>query len=269
MRNAVLVVVGVIVALGVIGALSRPAQPVDAPGASPTFVAQVSPTPPLVTVPPTAIASSPPSPPPTPSIAPATVAPPTAVPPTSAPTAVPPTPAPVLLESESGRGDKVLRIEAQDLPTVARISNRGQSNFSVVSYIGGEYDDLLVNKIGRYDGMVYLAPGVDTLEITSSGQWSIERSFLDGATLWDGASDLTGEGDSVVVLTGGSFGATTISYRGSGNFAVIAYSEFGDYLDLLVNEIGNYEGEVLLPSDDPVVLAIQAVGGSWSMSAVE
>ena len=152
---------------------------------------------------------------------------------------------------------------------MATISNRGGSNFAVVSYIGAEYDDLLVNEIGRYQGMVYIAPGVDTLEITSGGQWQVERSFIDGATAWDGASELTGEGDSVVLLTGGSFGATTISNRSRSNFAVIAYSEFGDYLDLLVNEIGNYEGEVLLPLDDPVVLAIQDVGGSWSMSAVQ
>lgn len=80
---------------------------------------------------------------------------------------------------------------------------------------------------------------------------------------------MTGEGDSVVLLTGGSFGATTIRNQGGSNFAVIAYSEFGDYLDLLVNEIGNYEGEVLLPADDPMLLVIHAVGGSWSMSAVQ
>lgn len=163
----------------------------------------------------------------------------------------------------------MLRIEPQFLPTVATISNRGQSNFAVVSYIGSDYDDLLVNEIGRYQGMVYIAPGVDTLEITSNGQWQVERSFIDGATPWDGASELTGEGDSVVLLTGGSFGATTIRNRSDSNFAVIAYSEFGDYLDLLVNEIGNYEGEVLLPSEDPMLLVVHAVGGSWSMSAVQ
>ncbi len=163
----------------------------------------------------------------------------------------------------------MLRIEPQFLPTVATISNRGESNFAVISYIGSDYDDLLVNEIGRYQGMVYIAPGVDTLEITSGGQWEVERSFIDGATPWDGTSVLTGEGDLVVMLTGGSFGATTIRNQGSSNFAIIAYDEFGDYLDLLVNEIGNYDGEVLLPIDDPVVLVIHAVGGSWSMSAVQ
>ena len=173
------------------------------------------------------------------------------------------------LESESGKGDKVLRIAAQDVPTVAAITNQGQGNFAVVSYIGTDYDDLLVNEIGRYDGMVYISPGVDMLKITSSGQWQIQRSFIDAATQWDGTSSLGGKGDSVVVITGGSFASTTISNQSDSNFVVIAYSEFGDYLDLLVNEIGNYGGEVLLPIEDPIVLAIQDVGGSWSMSAVQ
>lgn len=35
-----------------------------------------------------------------------------------------------------------------------------------------------------------------------------------------------------------------ITYKGSSNFVVHAY---GDYQELLVNEIGRYSGEVLLP----------------------
>jgi hypothetical protein len=135
--------------------------------------------------------------------------------------------------------------------------------------VGSDYDDLLVNEIGRYDGSVYIAPGVDTLEVESSGQWQIQVSSLDGAIPWDGVAELRGQGDSVVVLTGGSFGATTITNTSHSNFVVVAYSEFGDYLDLLVNEIGDYRGEVLLPSDDPIVLQINDVGGTWSFSPVE
>jgi hypothetical protein len=38
---------------------------------------------------------------------------------------------------------------------------------------------------------------------------------------------------------------------------------------MLVNEIGSYSGEVMLPPPDPMVLAIHSVGGSWSLSPVE
>ncbi len=181
----------------------------------------------------------------------------------------PVTPAPLVLLSESGTGDKVLRIEAQGIPSIAHVTGQGGGNFAVISYVGTAYDDLLVNEIGSYDGTVYLPPGVSSLEITSSGRWQLEISALEGAPLWDGTTPLNGHGDLVVLATGTSFGATTIDNRSTSNFAVIAYSEFGDYLDLLVNEIGNYHGEVLLPIDDPTVLAIRDVGGTWSFSAVQ
>lgn len=166
-RNFVLAGVGVLAALVVIGAINRPSQPISSPFATPTLVTAVSPSRPAATASPTTTPSSPATFPPTPSLAPPTQPPiapasPTAEPPTpEPPTPQPATPEPVTLESESGRGDKVLRIEPQFLPTVATISNRGQSNFAVVSYIGSDYDDLLVNEIGRYQGMVYIAPGVD------------------------------------------------------------------------------------------------------------
>jgi hypothetical protein len=163
----------------------------------------------------------------------------------------------------------VLKFSAEDGPLVARITNKGNSNFAVISYTGSQYDDLLVNTIGSYGGRVYVAPGVNLLKITSNGSWSVDLRPITSAPKWNGGKAITGKGDYVVLLRGGSFGTTTIKNRGTSNFAVIAYSEFGDYLDLLVNEIGSYSGEVLLPVEDPVVLAIHDNGGSWSMSAVQ
>lgn len=137
-----------------------------------------------------------------------------------------------------------------------------------MSYAGTDYDDLLVNEIGSYSGWVYVAPGVSRLKVTSNGSWSIDVRPIETARGWDGSSRLTGKGDAVVLLSGGSFGITTVKNTSDSNFAMIAYSPEGDYLDLIVNEIGSYNGEVLLPDGDPMVLAIHDVGGSWSMSAV-
>ncbi len=86
---------------------------------------------------------------------------------------------------------------------------------------------------------------------------------------WDGLSPLTGKGDTVVLLTGGASGITTIKNKSQSNFAVTVFTPEGDYLDLLVNEIGSYSGEVLLPEADPMVLVIKAVGGTWSLSPVQ
>jgi len=91
---------------------------------------------------------------------------------------------------------------------------------------------------------------------------------LSAAKQWDGSAGISGKGDQVVMLSGASSGATTIKNKGHGNFSVTAYGPDGEYLDLLVNEIGSYSGEVLLPDNDPIVLSISAVGGTWSFSAV-
>jgi hypothetical protein len=169
---------------------------------------------------------------------------------------------------DEGRGDKIVKLPAQDAPTFARITGKGSGNFAVISYVGSDYDDLLVNEIGSYAGSVYIAAGVNRLKVTSSGTWTIEVRPITSARAWDGVTALTGKGDSVAILTGGAGGITTIKNKSRSNFAVIAYSPEGEYLDLLVNEIGTYSGEVLVPDADPIVLAISAVGGTWSLSAV-
>ena len=177
------------------------------------------------------------------------------------------TPAPSILKM-TGRGDKIVKLPAQDAPTFARITGKGSGNFAVISYIGSDYDDLLVNEIGSYAGSVYINAGVNRLKVTATGSWTIEVRPITSSRPWDGVSALTGKGDSVVILTGGASGITTIRNVSRSNFAVIAYSPEGEYLDLLVNEIGAYSGEVLLPDVDPIVLAISAVGGTWSLASV-
>jgi hypothetical protein len=257
------IAVGVLLVLGAVGSAFNPkgsstASPIPS---APVAAATAGPTP-NVTASPSATAQT------TPSAAPTATAEPTPEP-TAEPTPTPkPTPVPPVL-TKAGRGDKVLKFPAQDGPLVARITNKSGDNFAVVAYSGTEYTDLLVNEIGSYSGRVYVAPGVNLLKITSGGSWTVELRVIASAPRWNGESTLTGKGDSVILLTGGSFGTTTITNKGRDNFAVVAYSVDGDYLDLLVNEIGSYRGEVLLPIEDPVVLSIHAVGGAWTMTAVK
>ncbi len=57
----------------------------------------------------------------------------------------------------------------------------------------------------------------------------------------------TGSGNSVVDITKGNGAALLhIKYTGSGNFAIWNYDATGEKIDLLVNNIGNYEGTVPL-----------------------
>ena len=137
----------------------------------------------------------------------------------------------------------------------------------MTAYSGSTYTDLLVNEIGSFPGWVYAAPG-NFFKIESSGSWTVEVRPISYARQWNGQSAITGKGDSVVLLSGGSLGTTTITNSSRSNFSVVACGPDGAYLDLLVNEIGSYRGEVLLPSEDAIVLVVNDVGGSWAMSAV-
>ena len=121
---------------------------------------------------------------------------------------------------------------------------------------------------GSYAGWVYVAPNVDRFEISSSGTWTVEVNPITTARSWPAAEPIDGKGDAVLMLSGGESGITTIKNKGSGNFSVVAYSPDGEYLDLIVNEIGSYSGEVMLPAADPMVIEVNAAEGTWSMSAV-
>ena len=74
---------------------------------------------------------------------------------------------------------------------------------------------------------------------------------------------------AIIPARGGSKGVPRKNVRPLAGRPLIAYSIDGVYLDLLVNEIGSYHGEVLLPEEDPMVMSVHSPGGTWSWSAVE
>lgn len=74
-------------------------------------------------------------------------------------------------------------------------------------------------------------------------------------------------GDSVQEITipdGGPTGIATITHDGTSNYAVWALGAGLEQLDLLVNEIGPYQGTVLLPLDGAAALEITA-NGNWTV----
>lgn len=251
----VVAVVVVVLVLGVVGAVA------GSPETEPT--ANATPSAAIASLPTEASPSSSPSgaePTPEASLSPS---------PEASPSPSPsPAPAKAILKI-SGRGDKIVKFTAQDGPTYAKITGKGGGNFAVISYTGSTYGALLVNEIGSFSGSVYVDPGMNRFKVTSSGTWTIEVWPIISAKHWNGTAPLTGKGDSVFNLTGSASGITTIKNMSKSNFAVLVYAQDGEYLDLLVNEIGAYNGEVMLPDADPMVLVIQAVGGTWSFSAVE
>lgn len=167
----------------------------------------------------------------------------------------------------TGTGDDVVSVGASaPNPALLDISYGGASNFVVWSQDSGfSTVDLLVNEIGRYEGTRPInhtssADGVEWLEITASGPWTIQvRPFCEMRIL---TGDLiAGTGDDVVRVN--RSGAAALTHDGSSNFVVRSYDET-DWLDTEVNEIGTYTGIVLIDFGTDI-LEVEA-DGNWSVT---
>lgn len=194
--------------------------------------------------------------------------------PTQTPQATPtPEPMPAFAAIElSGVGDSVPRFDIPEgVPAIAAATHTGGANFAIVTLSeAGEQNDLLVNTIGNYSGTVLFdeQDGQHSVafEVTADGPWTITVRPVTEARSWDGETALVGASDDVVRVDPAVSGLLTadVSHSGAGNFAIIAYGggPFGQ--ELLVNEIGAYNGEVLI--GDGTFLLEVAADGSWSIT---
>jgi hypothetical protein len=157
----------------------------------------------------------------------------------------------------SGSGDDIVDVDTYPMPMVVKFTHEGSANFAVHAYDDAGDRDLLVNEIGAYTGtrpLNFMGDPTE-FEITASGPWTATITpLLEQPSLSDTTS---GSGDQVLFIDTGA-GRLTLTHDGSSNFAVFAYS---NTRDLLVNEIGAYEGTVRLP--DAVALEIVA-DGNWT-----
>lgn len=191
----------------------------------------------------------------------------TTQPPTTT-TTLPPTTTttlPEVLAEGEGRGDDVVELDIPGVPVIIELTHAGRSNFAVWSLDAG-FDslDLLVNEIGSYEGtrpMQFLDDELVTgLEISADGDWSYVVKPL--AQVDRRTCAFEGEGDDVVIVENfiDSGGAATLTNTGNSNFAIWAW---GTDRDLLVNDIGPYEGTVRV-SSGLFIWDITATGG-WTV----
>ena len=158
-------------------------------------------------------------------------------------------------------------MDKPDLPAIARISTtQSGGNFAVISYdSSGNRIDLLVNRIGSYSGIRpidFLADEhTSRFEVKADGSWTIEILPLSSARSLSVPGEISGAGDDVILLYGSIPDIATTSHSGDSNFVVIAYGGWGK--DLLINEIGSYNGGVIVGSD-AMILEIMA-DGNWSV----
>ena len=168
----------------------------------------------------------------------------------------------------SGKGDKVVKFSIpEDAAAIATFTAKGSSNFVVESLASdGSTNDLLVNVIGAYKGTVLFDASFGThsvaFKIQASSTWTVAIRPISAARVWSFGSKLTGAGDDVVAIDPPIAGLQTASFTHSGfeNFIVEALGP--DNTDVLINEIGKYNGQVQIP-DGTILLSVNA-DGSWT-----
>ena len=149
----------------------------------------------------------------------------------------------------------------------AHVTHDGSSNVALWSVDeNGQDIDLLVNEIGNYDGQVAFNFRDDpaAVRVEADGEWAIDLVHLSEAPRWDGKGVYEAKGDSIVIVDGVADGLTpvTLTHDGESNFAIWAWGE--SHPDLIVNDIGSYDGTTLLP-DGSLVLQVGA-DGNWTIS---
>lgn len=168
----------------------------------------------------------------------------------------------------SGSGDTILQIQlpaGPDAIGIATMSHSGNSNFAVWALDANlNQSELLVNEIGNYAGTVPFnlstSERITAFEISADGPWVV--TIRDVLTVREApqASTTTGQGDDVLMYIGTATVAD-LAHTGDSNFAVWSY---GDFSDLLVNEIGSYTGQVRWPAGTALIQV--SANGGWTIA---
>lgn len=181
-----------------------------------------------------------------------------------------PEPEPEKIDAPSftGSGSDVVMLDPLgEAVFYAEVTHDGTGNVALWSVDGNGQDiDLLVNEIGNYSGQVAInfSEEPSALRVEADGDWTITFHHLNEAPRWDGSDTYEATGNSLVIVDGVADGLTpvTLTHAGESNFAIWAWGESSP--DLIVNEIGRYDGTTLLP-DGSLVLQVDA-DGPWTIS---
>lgn len=170
-----------------------------------------------------------------------------------------PPPEPITLK---GSGDDVSSsFTLEEGVAIFDMNHKGSSNFQIWLYNAdtGIQEDLLVNEIGSYSGkmivgvkkgsIVGVEPGRYLLDVTADGSWDVEVEQPNPSTASSLPWTFSGNGADVSSPFLLESGMGAVKYKmhhvGSSNFQIWLFHVSGDYEELLVNEIGNYDGSTL------------------------
>lgn len=157
---------------------------------------------------------------------------------------------------------------------VFEMTHDGSHNFAITLLDSqGEWVELLVNMIGPFSGAKAVGielEGSYIMDISADGNWTVlveqPRAPSDAARP---PHTFSGTGQQVSPFIILSEGLTRFQMRhdGSHNFAIVLLDGRGDWVDLLVNEIGPFDGSKAtgIRQPGPYLLDI-AADGNWTVT---
>ncbi|GAA1105002.1 hypothetical protein [Nocardiopsis metallicus] len=171
----------------------------------------------------------------------------------------------------SGSGRTTVDIETSEEPRLLSISNKGAGGISVWSVDSeAETQWEVIRRGGGYEGRLLLTPpsmidDYDALLVHADGDWEISLQPLSAADRWEATeTEYGGSGDDVVQLlwSPNNFSRLDVTHTGSSNFSLRSYDDTGT--SSLVNEIGDYEGQITL-TPRTVLIEVQSQG-TWTIT---
>ncbi len=188
---------------------------------------------------------------------------------TASPVPIVPDGPPPADKTYEGRGAKTVQLDLdEDYQHIAKITHDGASNFVVESRDGtGDYVDLVVNEVGDYDGLRPLDLEREqpaSLRIRADGRWKVTVMVVDKAPKWTGKA--SGKAGATLLLVDPAAPDQNVrfTHKGRSNCALTVRGE--ESSDLLVNDIGAYSGDMVLPTGTRFVEI--ETSGSWTLTAI-
>lgn len=154
--------------------------------------------------------------------------------------------------------------------SIFNMTHDGTSNFSIVLMNSdGQRIELLVNEIGEFNGakaVGIVEKGEYVLDISASGKWTVKIEQLRPTVADAKPRTFTGIGQQVSPFIKLDKGLVTfkLKHAGESNFAVLLIDKKGNRKELLVNEIGDFDGSkaVGVSKSDLYLLDVSA-DGEW------
>ncbi|HET6291296.1 MAG TPA: hypothetical protein VFG15_31705 [Amycolatopsis sp.] len=126
-------------------------------------------------------------------------------------------------------------------------------------------NELIVNDVGPYKGTQWINDMPDhqakTFTVKANAAWTLTITDERGLPVLAPGKPLSGKRDAVFSVPG-AVSSVAVTTKGNGNTAVWVRS--GDYAELPVNQLGDYQGRV--PVSGPAFVSLEG-DGTWTITA--